>query len=59
MLCTNEIDLAKASVTRFEAASSARIISCGTDALALIIREIMETKGFSIHFHCSERPVRF
>ena len=53
-MCMNEIDLASASMTSFGATSSALIMSWGIDALALIIREIMETKGFSIHFQYSK-----
>ena len=48
------IVLAKASETIFGAAISARIISWGTDDFAPINREIIDTKGLSIHFHCSE-----
>ena len=52
ILCMKETDLVSASMTNGGAASSARIISCGTDALALIIREIIETRGFSINLYC-------
>ena len=48
------IDLARAFVTIFGAAISARIISWGTYDFALINQEIIDTRGLSIHFHCSE-----
>ena len=41
-------------MTIFGAANSARIISCGIDDFAPIIREIIDTRGLSIPFHCSE-----
>ena len=47
-------DLVRPSVTIFGAAISARIISWGTDDFAPINREIIDTKGLSIHFHCLE-----
>ena len=55
-LCIKDTDLVSASTTMGGAASSTRIISCGTEALALIIREIIETKGLSIHLHPSVLP---
>ena len=48
------IDLARASVTIFGAANSTRIISWGIDDFAPINQEIIDTRGLSIHFHCSE-----
>ena len=58
ILCMKEIDLVSASMINGGAASSARMISCGTDALALIKREIIAIKGLSIHLHCSVLPER-
>ena len=58
ILCMKEIDMVHASIINGGATSCARMISCGTDALALIIREIIAIKGLSIHLHCSVLPER-
>ena len=52
-LCKKDSDLVIASISIGGAASSARIIACGTEDLALIIREIIDTKGLSMILHLS------
>ena len=51
-----ETNMVSASTTSGGVASSARIMACGTEALALISREIIDTKGFSMPPHPSVRP---